>query len=484
MEIETIFSTCLFIFFNFLYLLAEQFDINYHFMILVNSGLDLLEMEVVAIIGPQASEVAEFILHLGTVTQVPVVSFSVTNPSLSHHRFPYFVRMTHSDALQMRPIAALAQAYGWRRVTAVYSDDEFGSGAVSSLIDALRDVGSELESTSISDQEDIGEMLSKLQTMESRVFVTHMQSDLASKILVKASQMGMMDSGYVWITTDEVTSLWDVLLDDSTMVSLQGLVGVKTYINQKSNKLRDFTRRWRHRFRLESPDLYGLLAYDSVSMIARAIGKFENKSFNFSKPISPTQLAVENTTDFTQRIKVFHEGQQLLQELLRTNFTGLSGVVQLQDGEIVGSTYEIVNVVGKSYQIVGYWNNETQLSKQHPFAASAQSGQNNIIDKLRNVIWPGESLEVPRGWVQPNNGKTMKIAVPNRTRGFTEFLNVAFDKSSNQGKVTGGFCIDVFDAVLSRLDFALPYELIPYGDEINYDDLVFQVYLKVDSIVR
>jgi len=150
----------------------------------------------------------------------------------------------------------------------------------------------------------------------------------------------------------------------------------------------------------------------------------------------------------------------------------------------VGSTYEIVNVVGKSYQIVGYWNNETQLSKQHPFAASAQSGQNNIIDKLRNVIWPGESLEVPRGWVQPNNGKTMKIAVPNRTRGFTEFLNVAFDKSSNKGKVTGGLCIDVFDAVLSRLDFALPYELIPYGDEINYDDLVFQVYLKVDSIVR
>jgi len=171
MEIETIFSTCLFIFFNFLYLLAEQFDINYHFMILVNSGLDLLEMEVVAIIGPQASEVAEFILHLGTVTQVPVVSFSVTNPSLSHHRFPYFVRMAHSDALQMHAIAALVQAYGWRRVTAVHQDDEFGFGAITSLSDALRDVGSELEYRSaispIADQQAIRDEFYKLMSMQS-----------------------------------------------------------------------------------------------------------------------------------------------------------------------------------------------------------------------------------------------------------------------------------------------------------------------------
>jgi ionotropic glutamate receptor len=116
---------------------------------LVKSVFDLLEMEVVAIIGPQASEVAEFILHLGDTAQVPVVSFSVTRPLLSNHRFPYFVRMAHSDALQMHPIAALAQAYGWRRVTAVYSDDESCSGPVASLSDALRDVGSELEYKSV-----------------------------------------------------------------------------------------------------------------------------------------------------------------------------------------------------------------------------------------------------------------------------------------------------------------------------------------------
>jgi len=64
-----------------------------------------------------------------------------------------------------------------------------------------------------------------------------------------------------------------------------------------------------------------------------------------------------------------------LSELRKTNFIGLSGVVQMHDGEIVGSTYEIVNMVGNGYHVVGFWN--------------------NTITNLRPVIWPGESTSVP-----------------------------------------------------------------------------------------
>jgi ionotropic glutamate receptor len=262
---------------------------------LVNSALDLLEREVVAIIGPETSEVAEFILLLGDAAQVPVVSFSVTNPLLSNHRFPYFVRMAHSDALQMHAIAALVQAYGWKIITAVYTDDEFGTAAVSSLSDSLRDGGSAIEYRSAisptADPQAIREQLYRLMTMQSRVFVAHMHSDLGSKFFIEAHKLGMMDSGYVWINTDEFTSLWDVQLNTHTMESMQGLLGVKTYI-QNSNKLEDFTRRWKRQFRLENPveekadlNLYGLFAYDAVWMIAQAIGKLGNISFNFSKPL-------------------------------------------------------------------------------------------------------------------------------------------------------------------------------------------------------
>eukprot|EP00253_Pinus_taeda_P033031 PITA_33031 len=449
--------------------------------------LDLLEMEVVAIIGPQASDVAEFILHLGDTAQVPVVSFSVTSPLLSNRRFPYFVRMAHSDALQMHPIAALAQAYGWKRVTAVYSDDEFRSGAVASLSDALRDIGSEIEYRSVisltADQVAIEGELYKLMTKESRVFVAYMPSDLCSKILMKAQEIGMMDSGYVWITADEFTSLWDVLLNASSMDYMQGLLGVKTYI-QNSKKFADFRGRWKRQFRLEYPheekaelNVYGSFAYDAVWMIARAIENLGNTSFNFIKPIS-------SSTSFPQ-LNVLQEGPQLLTELGKTDFSGVSGVVQLKDGEIVGSTYEIANVVGNGYRVVGYWNDETQLSKQLPSGASSPSNPNNTIGDLKTVIWPGGSTEVPRGWEQPTSGKRLKIGVPVK-HGFTEFVTVTFDSSRNRSNVTG-FCIDVFDAVVNRLDYALPYDLIPYGNNNHthyYDDLVDQVHLEVASLAR
>ncbi|KAH9317414.1 hypothetical protein KI387_019183, partial [Taxus chinensis] len=52
---------------------------------------------------------------------------------------------------------------------------------------------------------------------------------------------------------------------------------------------------------------------------------------------------------------VFQQGQKLLQEIFQTNFTGLSGRIRFGHGEKddCSSSYEIVNVVGKSYQVVG-----------------------------------------------------------------------------------------------------------------------------------
>jgi hypothetical protein len=56
---------------------------------------------------------------------------------------------------------------------------------------------------------------------------------------------------------------------------------------------------------------------------------------------------------------------------------------------------------------------------------------------------------------------------------------VTKDPSSNTTKVTG-YCIDVFDAVVKALPYALPYEYIPHAMPAGtYDDLAYQVYLKV-----
>lgn len=61
--------------------------------------------------------------------------------------------------------------------------------------------------------------------------------------------------------------------------------------------------------------------------------------------------------------------------------------------------------------------------------------------------------------------------------GFKEFLTVTYDQTHNESIVTG-FCKDVSDAVLKRVNYALPYDLIPYPNH-TYNDLVYQVYLQV-----
>ncbi|XP_059076346.1 glutamate receptor 2.7-like [Cryptomeria japonica] len=452
------------------------------------AAVNLLKGEAVAIIGPQTSQVAEFVSDVGDAANVPIVSFSATSPLLSNSRFPYFVRMAHSDALQMKAIAALVRLYGWRRIVVVYPDNDFGFGAVNSLNDALTDVGSEIEyRSSISPKattEAIREELYKLNNMQSRVFVAHMNADLGLKLFAQAHEIGMMGSGYVWITTDGFASLLGTLLNDSTMASMEGIVGVKTYV-PNSKKLKDFSKRWKERFRAENLDedfaltelnQYGLLAYDSVQMVARAVVKLtsSNTRFNFLEPSSPP-VALGNATDLST-IRVFQQGQQLLQNILATNLTGLSGAIRLSNGELSGSTYQIVNVVGKSYRVVGYWTDETQdLSRAFPLPPY------NSVGSLKAVVWPGGDAQIPRGWEIPTMGKRLRIGVPVKN-GLQEFVTVTFDKSRNQSIVTG-FCKDVFDAVLRRLDYALPYDLIPY-DTDNYDNLVYQVYLnKFDAVL-
>ncbi|KAL9145100.1 hypothetical protein ABFS82_13G017500 [Erythranthe guttata] len=99
---------------------------------------------------------------------------------------------------------------------------------------------------------------------------------------------------------------------------------------------------------------------------------------------------------------------------------------------------------------------------------------NNSITSqhLYSAIWPGETTVKPRGWVFPNNGKPLKIAVPYRIS-YPEF--VTKDKGPMGAK---GYCIDVFEAAVALLAYPVPHQYILYGDGLrnpSYNDLVNDV---------
>ena len=75
--------------------------------------------EVQAIIGPQRSKEARFVIELGRKAQVPIISFSATSPSLSPSQNPFFIRTTPDDSAQVKAIVDIVKAFGWREIVPI-----------------------------------------------------------------------------------------------------------------------------------------------------------------------------------------------------------------------------------------------------------------------------------------------------------------------------------------------------------------------------
>ncbi|XP_052181358.1 glutamate receptor 2.9-like [Diospyros lotus] len=458
-----------------------------------SAAIDLLKnVQVSAILGPQASTQANFVIDIGNKTQVPIIS-TATSPSLSPKENPYFIRAALIGSYQVKPVASIVNAFGWREIVLIYEDSSYGNGIVPHLTDALLLVNAQVRHRSVisisATDDHILQELYKLQTMQTKVFVLHMSLSLASRVFLKAKDVGMMSKGYVWITTDVVTSFIDSM--DSTVIeSMQGVIGVKPYV-PRSNELDKFKKRWRKRFLQENPDIdyeynlnvFGLWAYSSVKALAMAMEKVKIVEPKFKE----TNANVENLTDLVA-IGTSEMGPRLLQSIRNMTFKDLSGEFNLVNGELQSSTFQIVNVNGKQDREIGFWTPKYGILKDLRPRNIKDSYTTNK-DDLRIIIWPGESDIVPKGWEIPTSTKKkLRVGVPSKC-GFEEFIKVETNPQTNAITVTG-FCALVFEEVMNHyLPYYIPYEYIPFPSPDNpnpcpnYDDLVHQIALNKFDIV-
>jgi ionotropic glutamate receptor len=305
--------------------------------------------EVQAIIGPQNSRQAKFVIDLGKKAQVPVISFSATSPSLTSFQSQYFFQLTQNDSSQVKAISAIIQAFGWREAVPIYVDNTYGKGIVPYLIDALQEIDARVPNRSVIPQsatdDQIGQELYKLMTMQTRVFIVHMSHKLSSRLFIKAKEIGMMREGYVWIITNGIANSFSSI-EASVMDSMQGVLGIKTYV-PKTKELENFTIHWKRKFQQDNPNItnvelgvVGLWAYDATFALARAI-----EEVGFTNIGSEKTNASSNLTDL-ETIKVFQNGSKLREALLGVKFTGLAGDFNLLNGQLQSSTFEIINVNG------------------------------------------------------------------------------------------------------------------------------------------
>ncbi|KAK1276934.1 Glutamate receptor 2.9 [Acorus gramineus] len=441
-----------------------------------SAALHLLGQEQVqAILGPQRSSQAKFIAELGNKARVPVISSSARSPSLSSAQIPYFVQAALSTSSQARAIAALFSAYNWREAIVVYEDTDFGSSAIPYLVDALQGVGAQVPYRiviphSASDDQIVRE-LNQTTYMQTRVFLVHMTFDIGSRLFSNAAKAGMMREGYVWIATDALTSLFGYM-DEPVLNLMRGVLGVKPHI-PSTKRLGAFEGKWKMSFRSRScsdnvdaadPSLFAVWAYDAIWALATAV-----ECVGVSNQQPPPTNASSISLDKLGSSLI---GPKLLRSILKTRFDGLFGKFNLVDRQLETARFEFVNVLGS--------NNITRI------------GFLTHVNKFKNtsseVVWPGGLKRAPKGWEAAPGGRKLRIGVP-VIHGFRDVLKNYTDPGTNKASPDIEVSQAVFQSVLARLDYSVPYEYVVYENKSHmsngtYNELIYQVYLKVfDAVV-
>ncbi|CAL9135826.1 unnamed protein product [Musa textilis] len=447
-------------------------------------ALQLIEKNVVAMIGPQSSGIAHVISHAVNELHVPLLTFAATDPTLSPLQYPYLIRTTQSDDFQMNAIADIISNYGWREVIAIFVDDDYGRGGITALDDALAKKRSKISyKASFSPNADtsvLNDLLVKVNLLESRVYVVHVNPDSGLMIFSVAKSLGMMGSGYVWIASDWLASVLDstVPINPDTMDLIQGAIVLRQH-TADSDLQRAFTTRWSNMVQngntTSSLNTYALYAYDSVWLLAHALDRFlyEGQKISFSD--DPRLRDTNGSSLHLTALKYFDSGDKLLKQLLLTDFTGVTGHVKFNsDGNLIHPAYDILNILGPVPRRLGFWSNYSGLSVVAPEVLYGKPPNTSTSSQqLHSVIWPGDTTTIPRGWVFPNNGKPLRIGVPYRTS-YKEFVT-----KDNGPDGVKGYCIDVFKAAVNLLPYPVPYSIILFGDGLknpNYNDLVEKVY--------
>nr|POF07800.1 glutamate receptor 3.2 [Quercus suber] len=231
----------------------------------------------------------------------------------------------------------------------------------------------------------------------------------------EAQKLGMMESGYVWIATTWLSTVLDSAPSSKTANSTIGVLTLRPHTPDSERK-RAFMARWN---KLSNGSIglnpYGLYAYDTVWMIAHAVNLFLDQGGNISFSNNTRLSRMRGGALNLGALSIFDGGNQLLNNILQTNMTGLTGPIRFYpDRSPLHPPYDILNVYETGYRQIGYWSNYSGLSVVTPETIYTKppnrSSSSQILD---TVVWPGGTTKKPRGWVFPENGRQLRVGVPN-----------------------------------------------------------------------
>ncbi|KAJ4750117.1 Glutamate receptor [Rhynchospora pubera] len=290
--------------------------------------------------------------------------------------------------------------------------------------------------------------------------ILHSSEGLALSLFKKAKELNMTSPSYVWICGNDITDLLNSTLPPEFIANnMQGVVGIKSYINE-SAEYQEFFTNFENMFvsdygknngNVYRPGAYAVRAYDALHAVSLAAK--ESKMRNIS----------------------------LAEALSLVNFEGLSGTIMpknstLDNKEMKYSDYLIFGIAGGDSIRLGYWHEGFGFNPD-----------------IKNLTWFHGLIE--KNATNPSGLRTLKVGIPAKPF-WKNFVNVETNSTINCSAVVDpssvtGFCIDVFTEALNFLKYNISYQFVAYTTESNssckvrtYNDLANLVQSQeVDLVV-
>ncbi|XVE71771.1 hypothetical protein DITRI_Ditri10aG0178600 [Diplodiscus trichospermus] len=390
---------------------------------------------------------------------------------------PYLIRTALADFSRLaKATVSILEIFQRKEVILVYEDREYGKAIVPYLTDALQNTDNQLaHKTAIPTSAEDVQILQELEVLmaqQSKVFVVHMTTTLASRFFDVANKAGMMRKGYAWLMTDGLSNFVDTM-DPVALDSIKGVIVVRPFV-PKTKALNNFKMRYKRlslmkqNNRPSELNIFGLWVYDIFRALAMSVEGIETVNSGFLKETKDRTSADVQISELDRR--------RILEKILSTSFRGISGDFDLVNGKLQPLAFKIFNVTAKGAKMIGYWTPDQLAISRN--MSSARKAHSTSRTKLKNIITPGDTRRKLTTSNMPPARYKLRIGVPNKT-GFKEFVNIR--TKGNDDKVPG-FSIEVFKAVWDIL--ALPYDYEFFTINGTYNNFCCQVKdKKIDAAV-
>uniref|UniRef100_A0A8C3P2E6 Metabotropic glutamate receptor 5 n=1 Tax=Cyanoderma ruficeps TaxID=181631 RepID=A0A8C3P2E6_9PASS len=347
---------------------------------------------IVGVIGPGSSSVAIQVQNLLQLFNIPQIAYSATSMDLSDKTlFKYFMRVVPSDAQQAKAMVDIVKRYNWTYVSAVHTEGNYGESGMEAFKDMAAKEGICIAHSykiySNAGEQSFDKLLRKLRSHlpKARVVACFCEGMTVRGLLMAMRRLGLAGEFLLlgsdgWADRYDVTEGYQNEAVGGITIKLQSpdvkwfddyYLQLRPETNHRNPWFQEF---WQHRFQCrlegfpqENPK-YNKTCTSQMTLRTQHVqdskmGFVINAIYSMAYGLHNMQLSLcPGYVGLCDAMKPI-DGRKLLESLMKTNFTGVSGDMILFDenGDSPGR-YEIMNFkqMGKDYYDyinVGSWDN-------------------------------------------------------------------------------------------------------------------------------